>query len=307
MSQSNPTIVAHLQKIVPQALVDLCEAGMRETYWTQFDYEVVAYGSRQQRSDHWSFVDMPSSYRSRDISGANQGVFQGLNTNQIFAMAFEPDAIDFLLKHAYNQYVLWSNTRDLCNWLFAREPIDQVTLPYTLDKVKERLYGNKTPFGVKTSPYTNHNIALLKQAIVAQGGTLDPNKLNAAYAFDLIRLGLILRVKREEFQAPPTLMLNPFWDDFIKDVTQEAGVTPPSGSLLVAVGSTTGQVRIVPESGYTAQQVADLLSSGRARISNDSVLLPAPAPAEGMSNIAKVLDPRPSVTQTGRVFWTVVN
>ena len=32
MSQSNPTIVAHLQKVVPQALVDLCEAGMTETY-----------------------------------------------------------------------------------------------------------------------------------------------------------------------------------------------------------------------------------------------------------------------------------
>lgn len=306
MSQSNPTIVAHLQKVVPQALVDLCEAGMRETYWTRFDYEVVAYASRQQRSDHWSFVDLPSSFRSRETSGANQGVFQGLNTNQIFAMAFEPDAIDFLLKHAYNQYVLWSNTRDLCNWIF-NAPIDQVTLPYTLDQVKERLYGSRTPFGVKTSPFTNHNIALLKQAIVAQGGTLDPNKLNAAYAFDLIRLGLILRVKREEYQAPATLMLNPFWADFIKEVTQEAGVTPPDGVLLIGVGSTSGQVRIVPESGYTAQQVADLLTSGRARISNDSVLLPAPAPAEGMSHIAKVLDPRPSVTQSGRVFWTVVN
>jgi len=304
---SNPTIVAHLQKVVPQALVELCEAGMRESYWAMHDYEVVAYKSRQDHGDQFSFVDLPSSYRTRDFSGVNQGVFQGLSVNKIFAMVFEPDAVTFLVKHAYNQYTLWKNVRDLCNWLF-NAPIDQVTLPYTLEQVKERLYATRTPFGVKTSPYTTHQTALLKQAIAAQGGTLDPNKLQAAYAFDLIRLGLVLRVKREEYQAPASLMLNPFWADFVKEVTAEAGVESPDGvSLLVGVGAITGQLKIQPESGFTAQQAAELLTSGRARISGDAVLLPAPAPAEGMSNIAKILDPRPSVTQTGRVFWTVAN
>lgn len=302
---SNPTIVAHLQKVIPQALVDLCEAGMRETYWSMHDYEVVAYQTRQEHGDLFSFVDMPSSYRTRDYSGANQGVFQGLSVNEIFAMVFEPDAMKFLVKHAYNPYMLWRNVRDLCNWFF-NSPINEVALPYTLDKVKERLYATRTPFGVKTSPYTTHQTALLKQAIAAQGGSLDPNKLEAAYAFDLIRLGLLLRVKREEYQAPASLMINPFWDDFVKEVSGEAGIDAPEGSLLVGVGAITGQLRIQPEAGYTAQKVAELLTSGRARLSGDAVLLPATAPAEGMTNIAKILDPR-SPTQTGRVFWTVAS
>ncbi len=58
---------------------------------------------------------------------------------------------------------------------------------------------------------------------------------------------------------------------------------------LVATATVSGEIELICADGYTAQEVADLLTSGRAFISDKDVLLPAPAPAEGMSHIAKVV------------------
>lgn len=71
---------------------------------------------------------------------------------------------------------------------------------------------------------------------------------------------------------------------------------------LVAKATVQGEIELIPASGYTAQQVADLLTQGRAYVSGKDVLLPAPAPAEGMSHIASVVRQK---IDTQRLVWSV--
>lgn len=73
---------------------------------------------------------------------------------------------------------------------------------------------------------------------------------------------------------------------------------------LVATATVQGEIELIPANGYTAQQVADLLTAGRAYVSGKDVLLPMAPPAEGMSNIATVVrqkfDTRPLVWSVGQ-------
>lgn len=71
---------------------------------------------------------------------------------------------------------------------------------------------------------------------------------------------------------------------------------------LVATATVQGEIELIPADGYTAQQVADLLNQGRAHVSGKDVLLPAPAPAEGMSIIATGVRQK---IDTKRLVWSV--
>lgn len=71
---------------------------------------------------------------------------------------------------------------------------------------------------------------------------------------------------------------------------------------LVATATVKGEIELIPVNGYTAQEVADLLTAGRAYVSGKDVLKPLPAPAEGMVNVATVVRQK---IDTQPLTWTV--
>ncbi len=71
---------------------------------------------------------------------------------------------------------------------------------------------------------------------------------------------------------------------------------------LVAKATVTGELEIEPINGFSAQEVADLLNSGRAYVSGQDVYKPAPPPAEGMTPVARVVRQK---TDKQPLLWTV--
>lgn len=338
MSQNTKTLTLASQaaSLALRDLNKMATDGVMESHHSMFDLEVVAHGTRKTYRDSL-FSMLPRSCTDRN-SRCNFGVFNGLSLNEILPLVFAPEAIDFLVEHAYNPGIFWSNVNK-CAFSMFREETE--ALPFSLETVKSRIIGENTPFGVRTSPYSNLNLARLKAH--AAGGKFDANKLEAAYAFELIRHGFLLRQKLEDYQQPSILVVNPMWAHLLEpdaeavapevavleDGSNSADATPqtedgkltstaPGDSLVVAAvvenkrstlvgySQATGQITIEPAAGYTAAKIALMLSQRHCQIKGNEIVVNAIAPKTGHTVIATIVENEGTLRPSTPV-WTVVS
>lgn len=211
------TLSAHAMNVAKLELVEIARAGMAEHYETMYDFEVVAYSTRTTYRDS-IFNLLPRSLTNRESRMAS-GFFARLSLNEILSLCFTQEAVDFFIDHAYNGHIFWSNIYHCVSSPF-REDTDP--LPLDLETVKSRVLGDRTPFGVVSSPYSNHHMGRLKAAVQESNGKFDPNKLPAAYTFELILAGFLFRQKLEDYKQPSVLVVNPLWQHLLDDTTAAA-------------------------------------------------------------------------------------
>lgn len=194
----------------------IASEGMNENHYDKFDFEVATHSSRKEFR-FLSLRMLPSS--CKDSNGwCNFGIFKGLTLLEILDLCFTSGAIDFLFEHAYNPSIFWSNV-NTC--VFSMFRVETKALPFDLETLKSRIIGENTPFGIRTSPYSDENMARLKAH--AMDGKFDPNKLEAAYAFELILHGFLLRQKLEDYKKKPSiLVVNPMWAHLLDDESEAA-------------------------------------------------------------------------------------
>lgn len=319
MSQAQLNLAQQANKAMVAGLVELARAGVSESYYTRYNFEVTGHGMRQRQLDQ-SPVQTPSQFRTQG-RGISSGVFVELTMTEVFNLCFTPEAFALLIKHAYNDYVFWHNIIDFCQWFFSA-PLE-MSLPFSEELVEKRLFpSNRTPFGVKTSTYSDFHMSRLTDAVRANGGVFDPNKLPAPYAVHLLMSGFLLNVKQEDYAAPPSLMVSPMWQHVVDEIVASAQATTtttstptstvpaqsaapaPVRGILYAKGTITGAVELELLPGYSAKEVLDLLNSGKAQIRYDAVLVAHEAPAEGYMNVAKVINPVPSCMSANPLKWS---
>ncbi len=296
------TLSAHAMKVAKLELVEIARAGMAQHYHTMYDFEVVAYGTRTQYRDS-IFDFLPRTLTNRESRMAS-GVFAGLGLNEILSLCFTQEAVDFFIDHAYNGHIFWSNIYH-CVFSLFRE--DTAPLPLDLEAVKSRVLGDRTPFGVVSSPYSDHHMGRLKAAAKKNKGKFDPNKLPAAYAFELIRAGFLFRQKLEDYKQPSVLVVNPLWQHLLDDTgaaTTTAGEKVPF--TLAAHGNVTALMTIEPADGYTAEKVATMLTQRHALVQDSEVIVRDVAPKTGHTVIAKIINPDSAALQTSTPVWTVI-
>ncbi len=147
-------------------------------------------------------------------------------------------------------------------------------------------------------------MARLRAITKASGGTFDPNKLEAAYAFDLIRHGFLLRQKLEDYKQPSVLVVNPMWQHLLTD--DDVRTEPDTKqATLVAHGQSSGSMTIEPVDGNTAQEIALALSQRHAQIVGLEIVAPHVPPMEGHTVIARIVGDWYGV-QPSTPVWTVV-
>lgn len=306
MSQETPvTLSAQAQKAAKLELVDIARAGMAEHYFTMHDLEVVAHGTRMQYRDS-IFNLLPRScagHGQYEQSRVGSGVFRGMAVHEILDACFTKEAVDFFIEHAYNGHIFWSN---IYHTVFSIFREDTATLPLDLDTVKSRVIGDRTPFGVVSSPYSDLHMGRLKAAAKKNKGKFDPNKLPAAYAFELIRAGFLFRQKLEDYKQPSVLVVNPMWKHLIDDLVEATPAGEAASFTLSAHGQTTGSMTIEPAEGYTAEKIAKMLSQRHAQIKDGEVVVNRIAPQTGHTVIAKITSEDKGVLSNSTPVWTVI-
>lgn len=303
MSKPSLDFTAHAMKAAKLDLVEMARAGMAEQHSCMYDLEVVAHGTRKKYRDS-IFSLLPRSYARQQDSCCGQGIFRGLLLGEILEYAFTPEAVDFLIEHSYNPYVFWSNIYDTVFSLFRE---DTAALPLDLETVKKRIIGENTPFGVVSSPFSDLNMGRLKAAAKENQGKFDPNKLPAAYAFDLIRAGFLFRQKLEDYRQPSVLVVNPMWQHLLDDLVETASGEGESASFtLSAHGEVAGSITIEPAAGYTAEQIAKMLSQRHAYIKDGEVVVNKISPQTGYTVIAKIKGDSKGELITSTPVWTVI-
>lgn len=307
MSQQIPlTLSTQAQKAAKLELVEMARAGMQEKYHTMYDLEVVAHGTRMQYRD--SIFDMlprsVSGHGQYDQSRVASGVFRGMAVHEILDMCFTKEAVDFFIEHAYNGHIFWSN---IYHTVFSMFREDTAEMPYDLETVKSRVIGDRTPFGVVSSPYSDLNMGRLKAAAKKNKGKFDPNKLPAAYAFELIRAGFLFRQKLEDYKQPSVLVVNPMWQHIITDLVETAPAEGEAVSFtLSAHGAVSGSMTIEPAEGYTAEKIAKMLSQRHAQIKDGEVVVNKFAPQTGHTVIAKITSDDKGALSNSTPVWTVI-
>jgi hypothetical protein len=133
------------------------------------------------------------------------GVFAGLQLDRILALCFTPEAIRFLLDHAYNGYLFWDNVRHI---LVLEGKIE---LPYSLEIVQKLVVEDYTPFGHRKCSYSEQGMAALASAVNGSPESFDPGNLEAVYACKLLDCGFLLL-------ADDTLVVNPMWLPLLNQV-----------------------------------------------------------------------------------------
>lgn len=302
-SEQQPLTLASLAEFsVKHALVEIARAALAETYFYQYDFEVVAYGTRTKYRDS-IFTSFPRSLQDRE-QRITDGVFKYRYPIEVFRLCFTPEALDFLIDHSYNPHFFWTMVHQTAD-LFLRE--DKRPLPFTLEDVKTQVIGDRTPFGLASSPYSDLHMGRLKAAAKKNKGKFDPNKLPAAYAFELIRAGFLFRQKLEDYQAQPVLVVNPLWQHLLDDaVTATTGDDKPATFTLSAHGSVNGLMTIEPSEGYTAESVARLLTDRRAKIKDGEVIVNDIAPKTGYTVIAKISGDNDGTLRNSNPVWSVI-
>lgn len=312
------TLAIHALSIAQNDFMNLCVAGISENAKARYDFDEHAYQSSQRAlsSPHTSPFHLPTSLTNR--SGfLDAGLFQSLTLKNILKLCFTQEAVEYLVKNGYNDYIFWSNLYAFGGWM-VNTPVEQQSMPFGLDLVKQQIALRRTPFGLTDSPYRTFNRKLIKAAIVANGGQFDPDKLEPGYAMDLLDVGLLLCIKRRNYNDISELIVNPMWQHMVDEIAADdtiGAVTVPGAPTstdapvpvrgkLYGFGKITGSLEIELSDSHTAQEVADLLSSGRAHVEGASVLLPHAPPAEGSMVIATVTNPRPSFLNYSAVSWS---
>ncbi len=313
---SVPTLAVHALSIAKYDLMALCEAGIIEHSKERYDYNEQAYRSSQNADSLYSPTRLPNRLTNR-AGFLAAGVFQMLTLKDILKVCFTSEAIDYLVKSGYNDYIFWSNFYAFCAWMI-NTPVEQQSMPFGLDLVKEQILLRRIPFGSTQSPYRDFNRKLIKAAIDANGGVFDPNKLEPGYALDLLDVGLLLCLRRRHYNDVTDLIVNPMWQHFVDEIAADTtiGAAPVQVAPVVAAptvvrgtlyasGKITGSLDVELGDGYTAQEVADMLTDGRAHVKGASVLLPHAPPAEGSMIIASVFNPRPGLFNYSPVSWSL--
>lgn len=302
-TEKQPLTLASLaESSAKHALVEIAQAGLAQSYFYQYDFEVVAYGTRTQYRDS-IYTLFPQSLQDRE-QRIKDGVFKFHYAREVFALCFTKEALDFLIDHSYNPHFFWSMVHQTAS-LFLRE--DKRPLPFTLEDVKTQVIGDRTPFGLVSSPYSDLHMGRLKAAAKKNKGKFDPNKLPAAYAFELIRAGFLFRQKLEDYRAQPVLVVNPLWQHLLDDaVTATTTDGEPATFTLSAHGSVNGLLTIEPAEGYTAETVARLLTDRRAKVKDGEVIVNDIAPKTGYTVVAKIVGDSDGTLRNSNPVWSVI-
>jgi lysozyme len=157
---------------------------------------------------------MPESFsRSSDLSVTS--IFSGLDVADILALCFSEKAVQLILKHSYNDYLLWQHVANgLQNIKSTRR-----RLPVGVQHLRQQMFA-QPPFGKLGSPEFKSKMERLQKVIAGQNGDFDPElALHGAYAFELIKSGLVL-VKTpspETAQIESSiLVINPMWSHLLQ-------------------------------------------------------------------------------------------
>jgi hypothetical protein len=302
-TERKPVTLASLVEFsAKHALVEIARAGLAETYFYQYDFEVVAYGTRTKYRDS-IYTLFPRAFMDRE-QRISEGAFKFRYAREVFEACFTPEALDFLIDHSYNPHFFWQMVRQTAE-LFLQE--DKRPLPFTLEDVKTQVIGDRTPFGLVSSSYSDLHMGRLKAAAKKNKGKFDPNKLPAAYAFELIRAGFLFRQKLEDYQAQPVLVVNPLWQHLLDDsVTATTGDDKPATFTLSAHGAVNGLMTIEPAEGYTAETVARLLTDRRAKVKDGEVIVNDIAPKTGYTVIAKISGDNNGTLHNSNPVWSVI-
>jgi hypothetical protein len=301
--QQKPLTFASLaESAAKQELVEIARAGMAQSYSYRYDFEVVAFSTRTTYRD--SIYELfPRDHLDRDYR-ISEGVFKFRYPGEVFELCFTKEALDFLIDHSYNPFFVWSMVFQTAN-CFLRE--NKRTLPFTLEDVKTEVIGERTPFGLVSSPYSDLHMGRLKAAAKKNKGKFDPNKLPAAYAFELIRAGFLFRQKLEDYQAQPVLVVNPLWQHLLDDAVTATTPDGESAKLTLSAHATVnGLMTIEPAEGYTAETVAQLLTNRQARVKDGEVIVNDSASKTGYTVIAKIVGDNDGTLRNSTPVWSVI-
>ena len=205
------------------ALLEIAKAGLSQTYKSQYDFEVDEFRGRTRFRDS-IFTLVPMSFVDGD-GLMKSGIFLGLHPEEVFELCLSLEAIDFLIDRSFNPYILWRTFHHAMNLRLWKK--EEFCLPLTLPMLEKLEVRGSYPFGMAGSSYDKRQLNLLRAAAIRCGGRFDPNKLQAAYAFELIKIGLLLLRKEEkEIEQPSVLMVNPSWQYIIDDINGGCEAAP---------------------------------------------------------------------------------
>jgi hypothetical protein len=208
---------ATFQSLIEEAgkadLVNIAKVGMAESWEDMHDVHPGSHAHMQKQLRSTMIRLLPQSLSSDPYRARAEGIFSGLVFPDIVALCFEKDAFAFLLEVSCNEFLFYRNLRYVADYDWGADQNE--TMPFKLDYVRRRLVEERTPFGIPTSPFSTASIARLQALAAANGGKLDPNTLEAAYAFELIRLGLVLRCKLDDAYTVSPLVINPMWHPWL--------------------------------------------------------------------------------------------
>lgn len=224
-------------------LYDMARQGLLEFGHKRFEYSTSIFESYTSYGGEYLFDLIPRSMLSAQGSRRANGVFQGLSAAEIFEICFTKDALEFLLRHAYNPWRFWSNVNKLMS-IFARSNPVEEAIPFTLDFVQQQILTTHTPFGIASSPFSDAHSANLKALIEGMGGTLDISKLEPKVAFFLMQHGLIMqKAKPDNYREMAELVVNPLWADWLVALT----AVPLEAATIEEAPVEAVQVEAVPE------------------------------------------------------------
>lgn len=215
-------------------LYNMARQGLLEFGHKRFEYSTSIFDSYTSYGGEYLFDLIPRSMLSAQGSRRANGVFEGLSAAEIFEICFTKDALEFLLRHAYNPWRFWSNVNKLISVLVTGPAEEAV--PFSLDFVQQRILATNTPFGLASSPFSDAHSAKLKALIEGMGGTLDISKLEPKMAFFLMQHGLIMhKTKPNDYREIAELVVNPLWVDWLvaltavpAEVSAEPAEAPPT-------------------------------------------------------------------------------
>ena len=196
-------------------LSKVAQAGMSANYSQMFEWREPARSARLQ--DRTAIAQSMLDEQSLSVDAPVSAIFAGLDIADVLSMCFSEKAVQLILEHSYNDYLLWKHVAcGLQN--LKRGPRK---LPIGVSHQRRQMFDN-TPFGVIGSTEFAGGMERLRKAAAGDKSGFNPElALRGAYAYELIQSGFVLLKTPASGSAEPEspqLVISPMWSHLLKQL-----------------------------------------------------------------------------------------